>query len=590
MPVISPGGRFSSAFPLWDGTGRILVTWSECRLQDTTGTILPCTAANLAAARRPTPRSPRRRCSTVPGCSIRSPTRSSRSSRRPKACSSPTSSRCSRGRPRLPYIADSYTGRPPSPVGILDIRSVYDWDGAAWSGTGCGRHCRDGADRGRSAPGALPATGKSGLDSRQADARISIATPRSASPATTCARSSATCRSSRTARCASRCRPTSPFRSRWSTPTRARDLSAAPRLAAAAAGRGAQLQRLPPAAGAADARWPAAASIRTAAPGTFASAWTGSTGDRPVPGHRRARTPPVHGRNHGRGAGRLRTAATRPTRRPRRRHRASMWSSTTRGSAAAPATSRCCCRMTIRPSPRRCRPRRPARCLAAGPPIAASSSTTRRIIQPLWDKDRGANTCVNCHTAIYRGHRLSGSGRWRLGDQCQSGQRLSAAAAALQCHHHQPDHRSDHATTTVRAAEFISGDALDSHFFQVFATDATHIGLLSPAELRLLSEWVDIGAQYYNNPFARSDELSSRIAARALRAVAGSDAGARRARAAAAVRHAAVPGAAYRTRARLSGRRRWWRAANRSMCCSAAPTGSRCAPSAASRAGPRRAI
>ena len=33
LPVISPGGRFSSAFPLWDGSGRILVTWTECRLQ-----------------------------------------------------------------------------------------------------------------------------------------------------------------------------------------------------------------------------------------------------------------------------------------------------------------------------------------------------------------------------------------------------------------------------------------------------------------------------------------------------------------------------------------------------------------------------
>ncbi|MEM6583839.1 MAG: hypothetical protein AAF699_21370, partial [Pseudomonadota bacterium] len=28
-----------------------------------------------------------------------------------------------------------------------------------------------------------------------------------------------------------------------------------------------------------------------------------------------------------------------------------------------------------------------------------------------------------------------------------------------------------------------------------------HTGMLSPAELRLLSEWLDIGAQYYNNPF-----------------------------------------------------------------------------------------
>ena len=30
----SPGGRFSSAFPLWDGTGRVLTTWSICRLEE----------------------------------------------------------------------------------------------------------------------------------------------------------------------------------------------------------------------------------------------------------------------------------------------------------------------------------------------------------------------------------------------------------------------------------------------------------------------------------------------------------------------------------------------------------------------------
>jgi hypothetical protein len=50
--VPSQGGRFSSAFPLWDGTGRVLVTWSICRLiQDPLATpvvIVPCTAPNLA--------------------------------------------------------------------------------------------------------------------------------------------------------------------------------------------------------------------------------------------------------------------------------------------------------------------------------------------------------------------------------------------------------------------------------------------------------------------------------------------------------------------------------------------------------------
>jgi len=51
IPGPSPGGRFNSAYPLADGTGRILVSWSECRLLDTTQTppvIVPCTTAGLA--------------------------------------------------------------------------------------------------------------------------------------------------------------------------------------------------------------------------------------------------------------------------------------------------------------------------------------------------------------------------------------------------------------------------------------------------------------------------------------------------------------------------------------------------------------
>jgi len=44
----SPGGRFASAFPLWDGTGRILTTWTMCRLVDGEGRIGPCTEEALA--------------------------------------------------------------------------------------------------------------------------------------------------------------------------------------------------------------------------------------------------------------------------------------------------------------------------------------------------------------------------------------------------------------------------------------------------------------------------------------------------------------------------------------------------------------
>ncbi len=47
-----------------------------------------------------------------------------------------------------------------------------------------------------------------------------------------------------------------------------------------------------------------------------------------------------------------------------------------------------------------------------------------------------------------------------------------------------------------------TGGALASGtFFNRFAVGGSHAGRLTPAELRLLSEWVDIGAQYYNDPF-----------------------------------------------------------------------------------------
>ena len=52
IPGPSPGGRFDSGFPLWDGTNRILVSWSQCRLLDVGGPdptrIVPCTRTRLA--------------------------------------------------------------------------------------------------------------------------------------------------------------------------------------------------------------------------------------------------------------------------------------------------------------------------------------------------------------------------------------------------------------------------------------------------------------------------------------------------------------------------------------------------------------
>ncbi|MEJ0034541.1 MAG: hypothetical protein WDO68_00415 [Gammaproteobacteria bacterium] len=46
----SPGGRFNSGFPLWDGTNRILTSWSQCRILNDTvtpATIVPCTDSRV---------------------------------------------------------------------------------------------------------------------------------------------------------------------------------------------------------------------------------------------------------------------------------------------------------------------------------------------------------------------------------------------------------------------------------------------------------------------------------------------------------------------------------------------------------------
>jgi len=55
--VPSPGGRYRSMYPIQDGTGRILLSWSQCRLTDATPPpvgelprIYPCTDENLADA------------------------------------------------------------------------------------------------------------------------------------------------------------------------------------------------------------------------------------------------------------------------------------------------------------------------------------------------------------------------------------------------------------------------------------------------------------------------------------------------------------------------------------------------------------
>lgn len=57
--------------------------------------------------------------------------------------------------------------------------------------------------------------------------------------------------------------------------------------------------------------------------------------------------------------------------------------------------------------------------------------------------------------------------------------------------------------TTVPVAPVMStaGALASSGFFDRFSPGGSHAGYLTPEELKLLSEWLDIGAQYYNDPF-----------------------------------------------------------------------------------------
>ncbi|MCD1648295.1 hypothetical protein [Marinobacter adhaerens] len=55
-------------------------------------------------------------------------------------------------------------------------------------------------------------------------------------------------------------------------------------------------------------------------------------------------------------------------------------------------------------------------------------------------------------------------------------------------------------TVPVQASMSVNG-ARASRFFDVFAEGGTHRDFLTPAELRLIAEWLDIGGQYFNNPF-----------------------------------------------------------------------------------------
>jgi hypothetical protein len=154
-------------------------------------------------------------------------------------------------------------------------------------------------------------------------------------------------------------------------------------------------------------------------------------------------------------------------------------------------------------------------------------------IQPMWDLDRGpkadpadpfgAWTCIACHTPTNAANAVRvPAGQLDLSNTpdinnpdhvvsyekllfAHNAQELNATMTALQdiCLVPQLDMNGNVIgciTNQVVSAPMAALNARGSRFFTAIR-NATHANFMSDAELRLISEWLDIGAQYYNDPF-----------------------------------------------------------------------------------------
>jgi hypothetical protein len=146
-------------------------------------------------------------------------------------------------------------------------------------------------------------------------------------------------------------------------------------------------------------------------------------------------------------------------------------------------------------------------------------------IAPLWTRDRGANTCTNCHTdpaKLDLRSTTAGTGRVTSYEELLVGDPVIDPVTGLpqiQIREGEPevvrgvplvDNMVGNAmgmTRGSRLGEILYGENLKASAEArtthpnppVGAPD--HSKILNKAELRLVTEWMDLSGQYYNNPF-----------------------------------------------------------------------------------------
>ena len=129
----SPSGYFNSYYPLWDGTGRMMITWSQCRLLDNQR-IVPCTNDLLADPEAV-------KADPLYGVYLYDPSQGTQApifQPREGVLYRDVVAAQPRPRPTIYFAGDGPTtldydfdpALMTQGIGILNIRSVYDFDGA----------------------------------------------------------------------------------------------------------------------------------------------------------------------------------------------------------------------------------------------------------------------------------------------------------------------------------------------------------------------------------------------------------------------------------------------------------------------------
>jgi len=143
-------------------------------------------------------------------------------------------------------------------------------------------------------------------------------------------------------------------------------------------------------------------------------------------------------------------------------------------------------------------------------------------IAPLWTRNRGANTCTTCHSdpaKLDLRSTTSGTGRFTSYEELLVGDPVidpDTGLPQIEVREGVPEivrgvplvvtdpNNALGMTRASRLGEILWGETLKAGAEALAAHPApsvNHAGMLNKAELRLVTEWMDLGGQYFNDPF-----------------------------------------------------------------------------------------